>query len=467
MFPNEVDHHKSSLPANTSYLPIQTPQPSSLQAKANKLMKKEKKKMRKINFKKAVAQKFKDFDQKLEALTNFNISEAFKKAIQARVLTELKKLLPTHIPKVVANYVRSRLNTSLIEDSPNNREGEKKKKRRKDAGQSSTQTSRKDIAPMVQAQEDTHVDQPQDQADTLIQQHSNPGWFTKKSGPVNAMRRTAWFDLLLKLNIDQNEDLILGPSTVAIAKKLKEIIQKDELTIADLKGAGLEKLKLHYKNDVELEYHVDQLKAAVTLALKRSILHLSLNIMLQDARQDFFKAEINNRKPSNVYSYKKIILVVKVVVKRKWGYGFLSSIMVRRSNKQEYTFSYADLPRLSLNGIEGMYLLKVQDKTHHLPLKDERDFNNALLLFIRRTVTKNRDEDLQLGLNEVHKFRNGTLTKIQENLIDMLNNNKLGRSNERLKGHDWNDKDIKKSKEMVNNIDQDMKRRKQLRRLEE
>ncbi|GJY05907.1 hypothetical protein Tco_0371847 [Tanacetum coccineum] len=63
---------------------------------------------------------------------------------------------------------------------------------------------------------------------------------------ANAMRRTTWFDLLLKSNIDQNEDHILGPSTVAITKKLKEIIQNDELTIADLEGACLEKLKLHY-----------------------------------------------------------------------------------------------------------------------------------------------------------------------------------------------------------------------------
>ncbi|GKD47311.1 hypothetical protein Tco_1271956, partial [Tanacetum coccineum] len=69
-------------------------------------------------------------------------------------------------------------------------------------------------------------------------------WFTKKSGSANAMRRTTWFDLLLKSNIYQNEDHILGPSTVAIAKKLKEIIQKDELIIGDLGGAGLETLKV-------------------------------------------------------------------------------------------------------------------------------------------------------------------------------------------------------------------------------
>ncbi|GKB95223.1 hypothetical protein Tco_0981360 [Tanacetum coccineum] len=36
-----------------------------------------------------------------------------------------------------------------------------------------------------------------------------------------------------------------------------------EITIADLEGIGLERLKVQYNNDVELEYHVCQIKAAV------------------------------------------------------------------------------------------------------------------------------------------------------------------------------------------------------------
>ncbi|GKA91877.1 hypothetical protein Tco_0813802 [Tanacetum coccineum] len=74
------------------------------------------------------------------------------------------------------------------------------------------------------------------------------GCFIKKSGSANAKRTTTWFDLLLKSNIDQNEDHILGSSTMAMEKKLKELIKK---------GVGVEKLKQQYKNDVELEYHVD------------------------------------------------------------------------------------------------------------------------------------------------------------------------------------------------------------------
>ncbi|GJW20647.1 hypothetical protein Tco_0031269 [Tanacetum coccineum] len=192
----------------------------------------------------------------------------------------------------------------------------------------------------------------------------NVGWFTKNSRSADAAnRRTTWFDLLLKSDIDQNEDHILGPSTVAITKKLKELIQKDELIRADLEGSRLEKLKKQYKNDVELEYHVDELKAAVLTEAqwnsdkgvvskpKSFESHMSNSIKAylsfynndfyylvnlstrekyatsltkhyaaslngihywEDGRQDFFKAEINNRSPEKVYSDKRIISAVRV-----------------------------------------------------------------------------------------------------------------------------------------------------------
>nr|GEY57508.1 hypothetical protein [Tanacetum cinerariifolium] len=84
MFLDENAHHLSSPPATKTSYPTIYPQPSSLQAKAKKLMQKAKHNMRKINFKKAVAQKFREYDQKLEALTNFNVFEAFEKGVQAK-----------------------------------------------------------------------------------------------------------------------------------------------------------------------------------------------------------------------------------------------------------------------------------------------------------------------------------------------------------------------------------------------
>ncbi|GJS46183.1 hypothetical protein Tco_0596304 [Tanacetum coccineum] len=53
-------------------------------------------------------------------------------------------------------------------------------------------------------------------------------------------------------------------------------------------------------------------------------------------------------------------------------------------------------------------LLMVQYKLHHLPLEFLKDFNNALLMFIRRTVIKNMVEDIQLGVESYQRTLNLT-----------------------------------------------------------
>ncbi|GJS41345.1 hypothetical protein Tco_0566388 [Tanacetum coccineum] len=149
----------------------------------------------------------------------------------------------------------------------------------------------------------------------LSQQHYARGWFTKKSGSTKATKRkTNWFDMILKFNIDQNVDCILGHLTFAVAKKIKEIIKKDELTIADLEGVGLEMLKRQYKNDVELEYHVSH--------------------------------EVN----------------AKVNVKKKRGYSFLMLIVVRRSDNREYEFRNLGLHDLFTGVMVGKNKGRIQSK---------------------------------------------------------------------------------------------------------
>ncbi|GJT75423.1 hypothetical protein Tco_1042148 [Tanacetum coccineum] len=72
-----------------------------------------------------------------------------------------------------------------------------------------------------------------------------------------------------------------------------------------------------------------------------------------------------------------------------------------------------------------------------------------------------------MKLSEVKKSSDGTIVKTQENLIDMLSKNKLGSGNKRLKGRDWTDYDVKSSRETPKKIDEVLRHREQLRRLEE
>ncbi|GJY02915.1 hypothetical protein Tco_0361067, partial [Tanacetum coccineum] len=280
MFSDKNAHHIPSLPAKKIPFPTITPQPNSLQAKAKKLMQKAKRNMRKIKLKKVVAQKFREYDQKLEALINFNVSKAFEKAVQAkpRLNTSMLEVMKTnqinhftqsststddlsemdlklkllnriHLNKSNDTHTtHQQLYVTLYEsiileqdaldaqavqssfhkrphdnqDPPNNHEGENKKKHQKDVDEPSSRSSRRNRSLMVIVQDDTPTMQPLNKADTPIQKHSNLERFLKKSGL--AKKRTTWFDLFLKSDIDKDENYILGPSTVAIAKKFKELI---------------------------------------------------------------------------------------------------------------------------------------------------------------------------------------------------------------------------------------------------
>ncbi|GJT18498.1 hypothetical protein Tco_0877204 [Tanacetum coccineum] len=142
---------------------------------------------------------------------------------------------------------------------------------------------------------------------------------------------------------------------------------------------------------------------------------------------------IGTRSKHEVYSRHKIVSVKKIVVDRKHGYGYLKNIVVKRSDQKDYEFMELDFPRLNLNDLEDMYLLKVQGKIHHLDGVDEFDLINALLLYIRRIVIKKRpyttmgdpkgimylnkeNQKMLMRFDEVHKFSDGTLNKFSEKL---------------------------------------------------
>ncbi|GKC46875.1 hypothetical protein Tco_1064597 [Tanacetum coccineum] len=160
------------------------------------IMAKAKHNMRKITFKKAVEQKFKEYDQKLKAFTLINVPKAIKEVVQAKVLTQIKKQLPTYVSTAIAKFVKPRLNNFVRKVMKNNQISlfttpspttsddlsemklklkllNRIKKRKKDAGEPSSRSSKKDKAPMVPFTEDTPTDQPQDQEEDYIQKHPN------------------------------------------------------------------------------------------------------------------------------------------------------------------------------------------------------------------------------------------------------------------------------------------------------
>ncbi|GJY76703.1 hypothetical protein Tco_0481819 [Tanacetum coccineum] len=191
-----------------------------------------------------------------------------------------------------------------------------------------TRSSRRNRSLVVIVQDDTPTMQPLDKADIPIQKHI-PFRIQVPDGSKET------FDKM-------NENHIPGPSTVAIAKKFKELIQKDELTIADLEGAVLERLKVFEGYDP-----------------------------------------------------------------RRWSRRRRTVIKNRVEDIQLGVESY----QRSLNLTKPTMFFKGIDQ--------------------RIPFTMTATHKGVVKLSEVKKFCNGTLVKIQENLIDMLSKNKLGSSNKR------------------------------------
>ncbi|GKC30367.1 hypothetical protein Tco_1037661 [Tanacetum coccineum] len=169
-----------------------------------------------------------------------------------------------------------------------------------------------------------------------------------------------------------------------------------------------------------------------------------------------------------VRSHIKILSVVSLKTFSRYGYTFLKEIVLRRTDYKEYKISKADIKNLHPNDFEDLYLLHLQGNLNHLFGANKVHIFNAVNLWIMNIVIRKRVEDLQLRIKSyqtklnltqpswdasdflfkedytivhkprtviyrdrnnqkkttrestVHKFRNGTLTRILEKLDHMV-----------------------------------------------
>ncbi|GJW53393.1 hypothetical protein Tco_0097478 [Tanacetum coccineum] len=125
-------------------------------------------------------------------------------------------------------------------------------------------------------------------------------------------------------------------------------------------------------------------------------------------RHSFYGYASNRKSKHNAFSTKRIITVTNVKVLKKYDYGYLDEIIVRREDQSLHKFVEGDFPRLNMRDIEDMLLLLVQKKLSNLERDDIFDLNVALWMFTRRVVILKLVEDLQLGVESYQKKLNIT-----------------------------------------------------------
>ncbi|GJS76213.1 hypothetical protein Tco_0726094 [Tanacetum coccineum] len=215
-----------------------------------------------------------------------------------------------------------------------------------------------------------------------------------------------------------------------------------------------------------------------------------------------------------VRSQMRILSVISVKVFEKYGYNYLREIILRRADYQEYKISEKDFKNLHPNDFEDLFLLNIQEKLNHLPKTDKTSLHTAVNMWIRNLVIRNRVGDLQLGiesyqtkinlerpnwdaadyyfkedytivpkpraviyrdrndqrklmrLNEIHKFSDGTLTRVMEKLDQMVKDFRLFEYNKGMETRKWSEDDKRRSKDFITAIEKRLQIRRIFRSLE-
>ncbi|GJV96692.1 hypothetical protein Tco_1548269 [Tanacetum coccineum] len=179
--------------------------------------------------------------------------------------------------------------------------------------------------------------------------------------------------------------------------------------------------------------------------------------------------------------------VVRIKAYSRYGYDYLSKIVLRRANFQEHTIAEKDFKNLYPSDFEDPNQILLQGHLEHLPSSDKRMLSTALNLtkpgwdaigyefkhdytiieFPRAVVfpVDNNDRKI-MRFNEIYKFSDGMLTRILEALDYRVKEFKVKRLNLGINTRFWTEKDVTRSKEFTATIERRLRTRKIYRNLE-
>nr|GEU34035.1 monodehydroascorbate reductase [Tanacetum cinerariifolium] len=128
-------------------------------------------------------------------------------------------------------------------------------------------------------------------------------------------------------------------------------------------------------------------------------------------RQKFYidKHDSSSRQ-KEVESHMRILLVVRIKAYSRYGYDYLSEIILRRADLQEHMIAKKDFKNLHLSDFEDLNLLLLQGYLDHLLSSNKRMLSTAIKQWNRYLVIRQRVKDFQIGIESYHTQLN--LTKL-------------------------------------------------------
>nr|GEW84922.1 hypothetical protein [Tanacetum cinerariifolium] len=231
----------------------------------------------------------------------------------------------------------------------------------------------------------------------------------------------------------------------------------------------LEELVLSMWIESEPEYDISAAYGISHLWFKRKEFHITSHSSLYDRRA--------------VRSHMQILSVISLKTYSRYGYTFLQQIVLRRADYKEYNISEADFKNLHPNDFEDLYLLYLQGYLNHLsgaektkhklsqPRWDASNFlfkeDYTIVHKPRAVIYKDRNNQKKtMRESEVHKFSDGTLTRIMEKLDHMVKDFVLFKFNPGMENRIWSKEDKRMSKEFIEVIERRLKIRRIFKSLE-
>ncbi|GJU41778.1 hypothetical protein Tco_1194735 [Tanacetum coccineum] len=196
-------------------------------------------------------------------------------------------------------------------------------------------------------------------------------------------------------------------------------------------------------------------------------------------RQKFYidrHESLSRRK--EVRTHMRILSVVRIKAYSRYGYDYLSEIVLRRANHQEHKIAEKDFKNLYPSDFKDLNLLLLQGHLNHLFGLDKRMLSTAVKLWTRNLVIRQRVEDFQLGIERYQTQltslnQDGMLQDTSSSMIipslrllEQVKEFKIKWHNPGMNTHFWTKKDVTRRKEFITVIESRLKTRRIYQNLE-
>ncbi|GJT81571.1 hypothetical protein Tco_1055913 [Tanacetum coccineum] len=209
-------------------------------------------------------------------------------------------------------------------------------------------------------------------------------------------------------------------------------VNKTVLTQADFKGHAYEVVKAFYPNVIHLQFQMEEGHKILT------------------AQKFYIDRDDSLSHRKDVRTHMRILSVFRIKAYLRYGYDYLSKIVLRRADFQEHTTAEKDFKNLYPSNFEDLNLLFLQGHLDHFPVSEKWMLSTAVKLWIRNLIMR---------FNEIDKFSDGMLARILEALDYRVKEFKVKRLNPGINTQFWTKKDVTRSKEFIAAIKRRLKTR--------